>query len=259
MLGPKPQVHWALCRPTLASCYYVQFTVEPNRALYFTVGHWGSWRVCMCVCAVNFKGKNSTPHLSQGKPHQVTGEGVVIWTTTTLTVTDWATITLSHSTADKWCRFPVYCSVTCPATPGRMGIWMWKHAPIDNSNCENWPSCISLTINRTLFLQCRQYIVSQVQTSGPKIFSSISRQLARRYTELHGSTSDNAFWPGHLLDRMKLCMPNAEPKSSSVFGTVNKSQQRSYPGYNNDLNTWPMHPKGFIQYGLIDPYAHKYI
>ena len=61
---------------------------------------------------------------------------------------------------------------------------------------------------------------------------------------------DNAFWPGQLLDKLRLCMPQNEPRASAVFTNV-RQERKVYPGYNNDLNTWAVNDSGYVQYGTI--------
>ena len=90
------------------------------------------------------------------------------------------------------------------------------------------------------------------------IFFVCCRHLGSKYTELYGKSNENAFWPGHLLDKIRLCMPNSEPKYSSVFRTV-KAEKKTNLGYNNDLRTWPVSDEGYIQSGFVDPYKNKFI
>ena len=82
------------------------------------------------------------------------------------------------------------------------------------------------------------------------------RHLAQKYTHLHGHSDDNAFWPGHLLDKLRLHMPNADPKSATVFSSV-KAEKKIYPGFDNNLRSWAQNDSGFIQVGVVDPYNNK--
>ena len=66
-----------------------------------------------------------------------------------------------------------------------------------------------------------------------------------------GRTDPNAFWPGQLLDKLRLCM-DSERKTNSVFTTVTRDQRgRANPGYDNNLNTWSVSDAGYVQYGEI--------
>ena len=76
------------------------------------------------------------------------------------------------------------------------------------------------------------------------------RHLATRYVNIHGHTDDNAFWPGHLLDKLELCMPDRVPLQSSILHCT-RQQKRVNMGMNNDLRIWPVHELGYVQYGSI--------
>ena len=80
-----------------------------------------------------------------------------------------------------------------------------------------------------------------------------SRHLSNKHgNQQSQKSSPNAFWPGQLLDKLRLHMPNPEPKAGAVFNTVQRpSEKRIYPGYNNDLKTWPINNSGYVQYGSI--------
>lgn len=78
----------------------------------------------------------------------------------------------------------------------------------------------------------------------------VCRKYATRYIDLHGSIDDNAFWPGHLLDKIVLCMPEPPQQGSSIFHST-KQKKRTNIGYNNDLRTFPIN-RGYVQYATID-------
>lgn len=86
--------------------------------------------------------------------------------------------------------------------------------------------------------------------------------LAIRYQQLHGTTNENAFWPGHLLDKVRLCMPPYnEPelanKAESLFSHV-RVERSVYPGLQRQNSAWPVNEDGNIQSGIYDPFARKY-
>lgn len=93
-------------------------------------------------------------------------------------------------------------------------------------------------------------------------YDKLTSHLAIRYQQLHGTTNQNAFWPGHLLDKVRLCMPPYnEPEiadgAHSLFTHV-KGEQSIYPGLQRENSAWPVNEDGFIQSGIHDPFARKF-
>ena len=88
-------------------------------------------------------------------------------------------------------------------------------------------------------------------------YDRLTRHMATRYTQIHGRVDQNAFWPGHLLHKVRLCMPHTETKSGSFFTAV-KKENKIYPGY-NDLLNWTANDSGYIQEGTLIPYKNKFI
>lgn len=76
------------------------------------------------------------------------------------------------------------------------------------------------------------------------------RHLATRYVNVHGKSDRNVFWPGHVLDRLRLFMgPDGRPESPIFHST--RQEKRANHGYNNDLRCWPMNARGYVQYASI--------
>ncbi|XP_060081393.1 EF-hand calcium-binding domain-containing protein 12-like [Ylistrum balloti] len=93
-------------------------------------------------------------------------------------------------------------------------------------------------------------------------YDKLTSHLAIRYQQLHGTTNQNAFWPGHLLDKVRLCMPPySEPQiadgAHSLFTHV-KGEQSVYPGLQRENSAWPVNDNGYVQSGIHDPFARKY-
>ncbi|XP_013411229.1 uncharacterized protein LOC106174281 [Lingula anatina] len=93
-------------------------------------------------------------------------------------------------------------------------------------------------------------------------YDRLTSKFAVRYKQLHGNIDDNAFWPGHLLDKIRLCMPpydnpQHEPGARSMFRNTTTGELRTNHGYDNDLNLWPVNDSGCIQMGMYDPYKNK--
>lgn len=89
-------------------------------------------------------------------------------------------------------------------------------------------------------------------------YDALTKNLAQKFTDIHGTSNDNAFWPGHLLSKIRLYMPNVEPKSATMFNSV-KQEKKVYPGFDNNLRGWPQNNAGYVQIGVVDPYSRQNI
>ncbi|XP_022302015.2 EF-hand calcium-binding domain-containing protein 12-like [Crassostrea virginica] len=94
-------------------------------------------------------------------------------------------------------------------------------------------------------------------------YDRLTRHLAIRYQQLHGSSDSNAFWPGQLLDKLRLCMPPYDkpelPDQSGIMFHNVKDRKLTNLGKARDYSAWPVNEKGFVQSGIYDPFARKYI
>ncbi|VDI41856.1 Hypothetical predicted protein [Mytilus galloprovincialis] len=94
-------------------------------------------------------------------------------------------------------------------------------------------------------------------------YERLTRHLETRYQQLHGSIDTNAFWPGHLLDKVRLCMPPYDKQhpslnsSNALFRDVGINR-RSHVVPIRENSAWPVNEYGFVQNGIYDPYARKY-
>lgn len=89
-------------------------------------------------------------------------------------------------------------------------------------------------------------------------YDVLTRNLAQKFSHIHGKSDNNAFWPGHLLNKLRLYMPNSKPKSQTVFNSI-KKEKKVYHGYDNNLRGWAQNDSGYVQMGIIDPYATQNI
>lgn len=89
-------------------------------------------------------------------------------------------------------------------------------------------------------------------------YENLTQHLPTRFTQLNSKVDSNAFWPGQLLKKLRLCMPDTNPKTDSVFVSV-KREKKIYPGNDNNLKNWPINDSGYIQEGIVDPYKNKFI
>lgn len=88
------------------------------------------------------------------------------------------------------------------------------------------------------------------------------RHLAVRYQHLHGDRGTNAFWPGHLLDKLRLCMPpydcpQGRDKESAIFTRARQTPAVNY-GY-EPVDVWPTNSDNYTQIGIHDPFRNKTI
>lgn len=94
-------------------------------------------------------------------------------------------------------------------------------------------------------------------------YERLTRHLETRYQQLHGNSENNAFWPGHLLDKIRLCMPPYDKphpsfnSSNALFKNVNNNR-RAHVVPIKENSAWPINEYGFIVNGMYDPYARKY-
>ena len=88
------------------------------------------------------------------------------------------------------------------------------------------------------------------------------RNLAIRYQHMHGNGSENAFWPGQLLDKVRLAMPPYDKtfvrdKENSMFSRVQRTKAVNYG--HEPTDAWPMDDAGFVQIGIHDHFRNKTI
>lgn len=94
------------------------------------------------------------------------------------------------------------------------------------------------------------------------LYDFFSRHLAIRYQHLHGSSNENAFWPGHLLDKVRLCMPpynqpSTRDKETAIYRRVHRTPAVNY-GY-EPMDVWPTNDSMYSQIGIHDHFRNKTI
>lgn len=109
-------------------------------------------------------------------------------------------------------------------------------------------------------------------------YTKYTEKLPHRFQHLGRYSNPEAAWPGFLLDKLRICMDYDLPqvdgqgrplvnrdscayeglgtglyngKGHCVFRSTAHLNKRAYPGYNNDLLTWPIGENG-VRYGTID-------
>ncbi|XP_052779508.1 EF-hand calcium-binding domain-containing protein 12-like [Mya arenaria] len=93
-------------------------------------------------------------------------------------------------------------------------------------------------------------------------YERLTRHLAVRYQHLHGMSGDNAFWPGHLLDKMRLCMPpydkpHGRDTEAALFSRKHRTPAVNY-GY-EPVDVWPTNSDNYTQIGIHDHFRNKTI
>lgn len=92
-------------------------------------------------------------------------------------------------------------------------------------------------------------------------YDRLTRHLAIRYQQLHGSSDSNAFWPGQLLDKLRLCMPPYDkpelPDQSGIVFQKVKERKLTNLGKARDYSAWPVNDQGYVQSGIYDPFARN--
>ncbi|XP_050412422.1 uncharacterized protein LOC126827227 [Patella vulgata] len=92
-------------------------------------------------------------------------------------------------------------------------------------------------------------------------YSRLTSHYASKFNRLNTKSDENAFWPGQVLQKLRLCMPpynqaHQTDSSHSIFTSV-KDTKKSNPGYNNDISWWPLSDQGYIQNGNIDRFYRR--
>ena len=79
----------------------------------------------------------------------------------------------------------------------------------------------------------------------------LCRHLATRYVNIYGHTDSNVFWPGQVLDKLRVFMDPLEPPESAILQSTRTGARRSNFGADNDLRVWPVNDRGYLQQGTI--------
>ncbi|XP_069499555.1 EF-hand calcium-binding domain-containing protein 12 isoform X3 [Ambystoma mexicanum] len=79
-------------------------------------------------------------------------------------------------------------------------------------------------------------------------YRKMSRNLKRKFAHQCPIPENNAFWPGHLLDKLRIYLPNMTPTPGNALFYYAKPKKAIYPAkYNND-RSWPMSDQGYVIY-----------
>ncbi|XP_062441787.1 EF-hand calcium-binding domain-containing protein 12 [Rhea pennata] len=97
------------------------------------------------------------------------------------------------------------------------------------------------------------HTLSPVSASRKQAKEMQNRQLQRNKMQkkiAHVSESnDNNFWPGHLLDKICLYLPSAEPGRAHALFSYVHSTKPVYHGIYNPERSWLVSDQGYLTYG----------
>lgn len=87
---------------------------------------------------------------------------------------------------------------------------------------------------------------------------SFYREMRRMFTFLNPKTDANSFWPGHLLDKLRLYLPHAKrEEGQAVFSHISCARP-AYPGMYHPHRTWPISEQRYVTYGDTDFRKYNY-
>ncbi|KAJ7316952.1 hypothetical protein JRQ81_003114 [Phrynocephalus forsythii] len=83
-------------------------------------------------------------------------------------------------------------------------------------------------------------------------------QLRKMFAFLNPLTDPNSFWPGHLLDKLRLYLPQMERNSGdALFSHVSRTRP-VYPAVYTPDRHWPVSKQGYVIYGDPESRKHHY-
>uniref|UniRef100_A0A8C3RS26 EF-hand calcium binding domain 12 n=1 Tax=Chelydra serpentina TaxID=8475 RepID=A0A8C3RS26_CHESE len=78
------------------------------------------------------------------------------------------------------------------------------------------------------------------------------RRLHMKWSNLSCKSHDNNFWPGHLLDKLRIYLPQIEPNREHALFSYVSPTPPVYPGVYNPHRSWPISDQGYVTYGNIE-------
>ncbi|XP_038595892.1 EF-hand calcium-binding domain-containing protein 12 [Tachyglossus aculeatus] len=86
-----------------------------------------------------------------------------------------------------------------------------------------------------------------------KEFDTLIRQLKERHCRGAGATHPNFFWPGHLLDKLRLYLPvQGRDRENPLFSWICQTPP-VYPATYHPKDWWPINYQGYMTYGNYNP------
>uniref|UniRef100_A0A8C0G2L5 EF-hand calcium binding domain 12 n=1 Tax=Chelonoidis abingdonii TaxID=106734 RepID=A0A8C0G2L5_CHEAB len=75
------------------------------------------------------------------------------------------------------------------------------------------------------------------------------RRLHTKWSNLNYKSHDNNFWPGHLLDKLRIYLPQIAPNQEHALFSYVRPTPPVYPGVYNPHRSWPISDQGYVTYG----------
>ncbi|XP_063148910.1 EF-hand calcium-binding domain-containing protein 12 [Candoia aspera] len=86
----------------------------------------------------------------------------------------------------------------------------------------------------------------------------VERELRRMFCLLNPLTNPNNFWPGHLLDKLCLCLPESRQDGSEVLFSRVSHTRPACPGIYYPHRNWPVSNRGYMTFGDSESRKHYY-
>ncbi|XP_067400468.1 EF-hand calcium-binding domain-containing protein 12 [Emydura macquarii macquarii] len=83
-------------------------------------------------------------------------------------------------------------------------------------------------------------------------YEQSARRLYMKLSSRSGKSHDNNFWPGHLLDKLRIYLPQIEPNQEQALFSYVHPTLPVYPGIYNPHRSWPISDQGYVTYGNTD-------
>ncbi|XP_078391078.1 EF-hand calcium-binding domain-containing protein 12-like [Cetorhinus maximus] len=88
-------------------------------------------------------------------------------------------------------------------------------------------------------------------------YTKYTRKLKAKLQSVPGSstniqTNTNAFWPGRILDKVRMYLPHTQLEHKEVFISSTHEDASLRPYYYHYDKSWPISDQGYLTYGDIE-------
>nr|XP_006132888.1 EF-hand calcium-binding domain-containing protein 12 [Pelodiscus sinensis]XP_025045353.1 EF-hand calcium-binding domain-containing protein 12 [Pelodiscus sinensis] len=83
-------------------------------------------------------------------------------------------------------------------------------------------------------------------------YEQLTRHLHMKWSNLSCRSNDNNFWPGHLLDKLRIYLPQIKTNQEHALFSYIHPTPPAYPGIYNPHHSWPVSDQGYVTYGNTD-------
>ncbi|XP_048348212.1 EF-hand calcium-binding domain-containing protein 12 [Sphaerodactylus townsendi] len=139
-----------------------------------------------------------------------------------------------NTTGCRWLSYTEFRNLT---------KWHSKRLRLATQNLWDDKSCSSLT--------------SEAQEQFENLFTE--REMRKMFRFLNPKTDPNSFWPGHVLDKLRLYLPQMKrDEGDALFSHVSRAHP-VYPGTYHPHRSWPVSELKFVTYGDPDSRKNYYV